>query len=548
MEPLVRYPRKRAIKAHQHRAAASSQAGVAIVQVALALTVLVGIAGLLLDGGIAFAERRRAQRAADAGALAGAQYCSQMTSFTGQWQTSVRQIAKTYTQYNGYTVPDSAIDVYLTPEQWCKVVVRVNTTVSTFFIHVLNGQRQVAISVLGKGQFYGPGRWLGSGILTLSDSQCPSLAVVDGAKVKVTSSDVNVAADCSSQSPNWPILVDSSGSQLFINPAGTGEITYYTGDPQCLGANNCRPTPVPVSPPPIDPFYNLLGSGLRDLLQRALAANSGQCGYGTSYNRINRSLGTGTVIVGPSDPDGIYLICYHTEPGNDSPGPAIDVRDGGLQTAILRPGIYLIVRTDSNPPPASEVTLGNSTAVDIGPRGQLCVRECSPGNAVREGAVLIFTALKLYDNVSPERVPCGSIKVQGDGRNGANMFLQRRISGDFKGISVFQDPACAPHPPGQGNIYSNYQSFRSTGSPSPWCGNQSTDICVTDSGVFQWDGALYWPRGDLAIVCTNPGIRLGLTIVDQALLLGGTCTGSSNFQVDNLSGDQGPQLGYFLVQ
>lgn len=42
-----------------------------LVLVALALGALIGLAALAIDGGNAYAQRRRAQNAADAGAIAG---------------------------------------------------------------------------------------------------------------------------------------------------------------------------------------------------------------------------------------------------------------------------------------------------------------------------------------------------------------------------------------------------------------------------------------------------------------------------------------------
>jgi Flp pilus assembly protein TadG len=50
-----------------------AQSGQVLVLVALGLTLMLGIAGLVIDGGIAAVQRRDSRNAPDAGALAGAQ-------------------------------------------------------------------------------------------------------------------------------------------------------------------------------------------------------------------------------------------------------------------------------------------------------------------------------------------------------------------------------------------------------------------------------------------------------------------------------------------
>ena len=50
----------------------STKRGQALIVIALALAGLIGILGLVVDGGNAFLDRRKAQNAADAAVLAGA--------------------------------------------------------------------------------------------------------------------------------------------------------------------------------------------------------------------------------------------------------------------------------------------------------------------------------------------------------------------------------------------------------------------------------------------------------------------------------------------
>ena len=57
---------------HMRRRFGSCQEGIALVQTALMMVVLLGFVALAIDGGLLYAERRQMQNAADAGALAGA--------------------------------------------------------------------------------------------------------------------------------------------------------------------------------------------------------------------------------------------------------------------------------------------------------------------------------------------------------------------------------------------------------------------------------------------------------------------------------------------
>ncbi len=65
-----------------------SESGQAILIVAVAFVVLVGIAGLAIDGGMLYSDRRNAQNIADAAAMAGAgQAATTLKSASGNWST-----------------------------------------------------------------------------------------------------------------------------------------------------------------------------------------------------------------------------------------------------------------------------------------------------------------------------------------------------------------------------------------------------------------------------------------------------------------------------
>ena len=68
----------------------SSEKGQSLVMVALLFMAFAAILALVLDGGNAYAARRQAQNAADAGALAGATYmCEHETPREGQQRQSI---------------------------------------------------------------------------------------------------------------------------------------------------------------------------------------------------------------------------------------------------------------------------------------------------------------------------------------------------------------------------------------------------------------------------------------------------------------------------
>ena len=79
------------------------ESGQAIVFVVLALTVLVGMAALVIDGGSWYQAQRKLQTAADAAALGGAQHLPTE-------QTQARTVALDYAQKNYAGIPAPAVD------------------------------------------------------------------------------------------------------------------------------------------------------------------------------------------------------------------------------------------------------------------------------------------------------------------------------------------------------------------------------------------------------------------------------------------------------
>ena len=92
--------------------AAQREQGQILVIFALALIVIIGMVGLVLDGGSAFAQRRAEQNAADLAALAGANaYLHESQSGVGNhtaWQAVAKAAAITAAGRNGYSTASGA--------------------------------------------------------------------------------------------------------------------------------------------------------------------------------------------------------------------------------------------------------------------------------------------------------------------------------------------------------------------------------------------------------------------------------------------------------
>ena len=114
-----------------------------LVWFALMLTVLLGMVGLVIDGGILMATQRQAQNAADAGALAAAH-----DLMHGKSPTTATATATTFVkQHNGLsTAPDPVVNIppatgpYAGMAHYAEVIV--SSPMRTFFIHILPGIAQ----------------------------------------------------------------------------------------------------------------------------------------------------------------------------------------------------------------------------------------------------------------------------------------------------------------------------------------------------------------------------------------------------------------------
>ncbi len=129
---LARHPRER---------------GQAVVVLALSMVVLLGMIGLVLDGGFAYAHRRQMQNAADAGALDGTRVFAKHFDSVCAYKSAARQAATDAALANGVATASDVVvgltDVYGNPTPNCDnartkgVSVRVSRSYDTYFAPVI---------------------------------------------------------------------------------------------------------------------------------------------------------------------------------------------------------------------------------------------------------------------------------------------------------------------------------------------------------------------------------------------------------------------------
>jgi hypothetical protein len=128
-----------------------SEKGQTLVLVVIAFLAFVAILALVLDGGNAYAAKRKAQNSADAGALAGATYMCQHRNEAGVVDAAIQK-AKDYADLNGadkYAQVDANLEA-------ATVVVTAKVTKNTFFAGLI-GFDQVSPSAVAEAACRPPG-------------------------------------------------------------------------------------------------------------------------------------------------------------------------------------------------------------------------------------------------------------------------------------------------------------------------------------------------------------------------------------------------------
>jgi hypothetical protein len=131
--------------------------GQILVWFALMLVVLVGFAGLVIDGAYYFKQRQELQAIADGAALAGAMQLNYgmlggpTNSFKIEWfppMKRAKDAALEYCRLYGIDDPELEMPVEALGEV---LTVRLSREIHTFFIHVLTLERKMTVSVEAHG-------------------------------------------------------------------------------------------------------------------------------------------------------------------------------------------------------------------------------------------------------------------------------------------------------------------------------------------------------------------------------------------------------------
>jgi Flp pilus assembly protein TadG len=338
--------------------------GAVLAQMALCVTVLVGILAVCLDGGVLLAERQHAQSTADAAALAAAADLFKNWNTYGGLDTpgTATKSANTIATANGYTSSNSTITVNIPPTAgdhigvngYAEVIVNYNQ--GRYFSQLWSkntitvSARAVARGMLITGSA-SPNDNVG--ILVLSTSGSGAVVTEKGANanIKIVNSRMFAVNDPNSGS-NYPF--DSNVNQDRITAGG---FTFAVPD-----ANHLGQPPQFVGPSPTfstttsDPLSSFTAPSTTGLPSQSYSG-------GTT---MNPGVYTGTVNIGNNNVvmnPGIYYL------NPDASGNA-GISVGGNGTLDGTSGVFIYVAPGTGTVSMFGTPNGNGTsAVNINPIG-----------------------------------------------------------------------------------------------------------------------------------------------------------------------------------
>lgn len=234
----------------QQGKAARSESGQALVLLAISIVVLLAFAGLAIDGGILYTERRRAQNAADAAAMAGA------LGILNGWDPVTAAYGRTADNGFDNNQADNWVTVQWPPAEganagdWNYLLVRIRARVKPVFAHlVYAGELENTVTAVARAK---PPRssplLAGQALVGLAPHGCSvvwshgnNMSSIEGSGIFVNSDD----PDCA--------LVSNGGNQLVV----TGGEIRVVGGWEIGNNSSITPTPIsaaqPVSVPDIEP-------------------------------------------------------------------------------------------------------------------------------------------------------------------------------------------------------------------------------------------------------------------------------------------------------
>jgi hypothetical protein len=154
-----------------------SESGQAIVLLAISIVVLLGFTALAIDGGMVFSDRRHAQNAADAAALAGA-----LQKSNGQADAVVIAAAERSAESNGYSTEQMSVSISPFTDfsgSYTLVTVEITKDTPTSFAHLIyNGPFRNHVIAIARSRVSQP-FFPGAAVVAMGNCVGTSMTLVD---------------------------------------------------------------------------------------------------------------------------------------------------------------------------------------------------------------------------------------------------------------------------------------------------------------------------------------------------------------------------------
>ncbi len=339
--------------------------GVAVVMMAIMFAVFLGFAGIVLDGGRLYFEKRSMQVAADAGAMGGAYEIWRRHTDYG---TEVRPAVINDTGLNGYNDGNSTITVNNPPASGPNagnsnfVEVIIEDSVPVYFMRILSWTNATvkARSV--------------AGLLSYNEACVLALDRDDKDAIK-TNGNPQLIANCG-------IMSNSGDPSTGLNGTGSSIVsgTWIGVSGGYSGGGTFTPNPEEGVPPMIDPLsyldppdYSGWGAGSFDSATNTYKCPTGKCVFNSEIKRTGGSvtfdpgiyvLKNGLTVTG-GDLSGTE-VCFYMAPGASKNHVSIG-GNGTVQFSAPTSGpmkgiLFYGDRGLADKPPGNKIGRGNSNS------------------------------------------------------------------------------------------------------------------------------------------------------------------------------------------
>ncbi len=403
--------------------------GTYVVWTAVMMVVLVGLMGLVIDGGILMATHRHAHNAADAAAMAAAYAKLRQESDVDATQVATDFVIEP--THNG--LPNATVTVNIPPATGAYtgaagyVEAIVSTPMPTYFIHVLPGVSQGS-SVTARAVAGSEAVAAGEGVITLDPDARPGLKVTGNGRLKVNG-DVYVNSEGGGVDEDG-VPVDNGENQTAVSVSNNA--TVCAANVNVVGGVNDPDNfenVVPGGPNPLDALQLPIADPLL-YLPTPMVAN----GVDATFHGSPQASDGGLALNKP--PGSQNEIVVDPETGEDMmvlyPGvyESIKITGGKVE---LKPGIYVLK-------PANNTTF----TLDI-----------TGGDVIADG-IMFYNTGSDYDPATglpdtndgdnppnaPGNVKFGNIKINADmqfnGIDTASYAYSPAVSDVFDGMLFYQ--------------------------------------------------------------------------------------------------------------